>query len=50
MASIAASGEPGSTPGRGGTAKWLIGSAMPQNISSEPTPAANIMVNQTGPE
>lgn len=50
MAALPARGELGSTPSNGGAAKWEIGSATPQNISTVLMPAANSMVNQARSE
>jgi hypothetical protein len=46
IASVAASMEAGSTPCRGGFAKWFTGSATAQNIRIVPMPAAKSIENQ----
>ncbi len=53
MASRAAAQVPASRPSsvaRGGSPKWLTGSATPQNIRIEPMPAAKSIANQAVPE
>jgi hypothetical protein len=49
IASTAAAGVPASMPKegpRGGSPKWLTGSATPQNMRIEPMPAAKSIANQ----
>jgi len=46
IAWVAASMDSGSTPCRGGLAKWFTGSATAQNIRIVPMPAANSIANQ----